>query len=60
GLSGLKHGAALCAVPRGRTTYAATDSSAKSVNMRQHFYNPTPSTNNPAIFVVKGLNPTGI
>ncbi|HCM73029.1 MAG TPA: hypothetical protein DIS87_02700 [Armatimonadetes bacterium] len=60
GLSGLKHGAALCAVPRGRTTYTATDSSAKSVNMRQHFYNPTPSTNNPAIFVVKGLNPTGI
>ncbi len=60
GLSGLKHGANLCAIPRGRTTYTATDSSAKSVNFRQHFYNPTPSTNNPAIFVVKGLNPTGI
>jgi prepilin-type N-terminal cleavage/methylation domain-containing protein len=60
GLSGLKHGAALCAVPRGRTTYTATDSSAKSVNFRQHFYNPTPSVNNPAIFTVKGLNPTGI
>ncbi|HRD31121.1 MAG TPA: DUF1559 domain-containing protein [Fimbriimonadaceae bacterium] len=60
GLSGLKHGAALCAVPRGRTTYAAADSSAKSVNFRQHFYQPTPSVNNPAIFTVKGLNPTGI
>ena len=58
--SGLKHGGFACAVPQGRTTYTATDSSAKSVNFRQHFYNPTPSTNNPAIFVVKGLNPTGI
>ncbi len=60
GLSGLKHGAFACAVPRGRTTYTATDSSAKSVNFRQHFYNPEPSVNNPAVFVVKGLNPTGI
>ncbi len=60
GRSGLKHGGALCAVPRGRTTYTATDSSAKSVDMRQHFYNPIPSTNNPTIFVLRGLNPTGI
>ena len=60
GLSGLKHGAALCAVPRGRSTYTATDSSAKSINFRQHFYQPTPSVNNATIFTVKGLNPTGI
>jgi len=44
GRSGLKHGGLLCAVPRGRTTYTAADSSAKSVDFRQHFYNPTQST----------------
>jgi prepilin-type N-terminal cleavage/methylation domain-containing protein len=58
--SGLKHGGFACAVPQGRTTYTAADSSAKSVNFRQHFYNPTQSTNNTTVFVVKGLNPTGI
>ncbi|MFN7479310.1 MAG: DUF1559 domain-containing protein [Armatimonadota bacterium] len=58
--SGLRHGGFTCAVPRGRSTYTATDSSAKSIDFRQHFYNPTASTNNPAIFVIKGLNPTGI
>ncbi len=58
--SGLRHGGFTCAIPQGRTTYTATDSSAKSVNFRQHFYNPQPSTNNPAIFVTRGLNPTGI
>jgi hypothetical protein len=30
------------------------------VDFRQHFYNPTQSTNNTTVFVVKGLNPTGI
>jgi len=58
--SGLRHGGFTCAIPQGRTTYTATDSSAKSVNFRQHFYNPTQSTNNTTVFVVKGLNPTGI
>ena len=58
--SGLRHGGFTCAIPQGRTTYTATDSSAKSVNFRQHFYNPTASTNNSTIFVTRGLNPTGI
>lgn len=58
--SGLTHGGLLCAVPLGRTTYVGGDSSAKSTPMRPMFYNPTPAKLAAGVFVVKGLNPTGM
>jgi prepilin-type N-terminal cleavage/methylation domain-containing protein len=48
-----------CAVPKGRTTYVATDSSARSIDFRATFYNPVPSTVTAGVNVLKGLNPTG-
>jgi prepilin-type N-terminal cleavage/methylation domain-containing protein len=48
-----------CAVPKGRTTYVATDSSARSTDFRGAFYAPTASTVTAGVNVLKGLNPTG-
>jgi len=47
------------AIPRGRTTYVATDTSAKSVDFRGGIYNPTPSAVTAGVNVLKALNPSG-
>jgi prepilin-type N-terminal cleavage/methylation domain-containing protein len=61
GRSGLTHGdAGACGVPLGRSTFVGTDSSARSVNFRQTFYNPTTAKAVGATYgVMPGLNPLG-
>lgn len=50
-----------CTIPKGRTTYVATDSSAKSVDFRASFYAGQPSLSGATTYkVTKALNPSGL
>jgi len=49
-----------CFVPDGRTTFVATDSSAKSRDFRATFYRGKPSTVTTGVFVTEALNPLGL
>ena len=57
--SGINLASGQCRVPKGKTTYVATDSSAKSVDVRQFFYAGTPSVTVAGEYWIKGLNPAG-
>lgn len=58
GLSGYDGTADGCNIPKGRSSYVATDSSAHSVDFRSNMY--TPVTGNSASFgVIKTFNPGG-
>lgn len=55
----IRDGIRACAVSKGKTTYVATDSSAKSVDVRQFFYNGTLSQATAGEYWIKALNPSG-
>ncbi len=59
-LKGYGMTAANFAIPKGRTTYCATDTSARSVDFRRAMYNNTASgTGGTTYAILEGLNPQG-
>jgi prepilin-type N-terminal cleavage/methylation domain-containing protein len=56
GRNGLAPQAGPFFLPNGRSTFTAADSSARSVDIRQHFYNGTPGQT-AGVNVIRGLNP---
>ena len=56
GRNGLASQAGPFFLPNGRSTFTAADSSARSVDFRQHFYNGTPGAT-AGVNVIRGMNP---